>query len=79
MERSVINKLLAAVLLIAAYYVFDPSDVTQSGVAAVLTLSAADALLRDSASSARRELGRACLRLAGIIAVFLVVKIVLIG
>ena len=79
MNHKILNIAFAAILFLCAYYVFDFHDLTQLGVATVLFLSGINSLFRDSESPARRGLGRACLRMAAIIAVFLVVKLLIFG
>ena len=79
MDHRILNKFLAVILFLAAYWVFDPHDWSMCAVAGVLLLSGIDALLRDSESRARREFGRACLKLAAIAAIFLILKFLLIG
>jgi hypothetical protein len=75
----ILNIIFAAILFFAAYYIFDWYNWTSIAISAVLALSGIDNLLRDSESKARRELGRSCLRLAGVIAVFLIVKLLVFG
>lgn len=79
MNYSVINKALALILFLAAYYIFDWYDWTQLGISSVLVLSGINSLFRDSESEARRGFANACLRVAAIIAVFLIAKILIFG
>lgn len=79
MSRVIINKALALILFLVAYWIFDWYDRTQMCIAMVLFLSGIDSLFRDSESVARRNLGRACLRAAAILAVFLIAKILIFG
>ena len=79
MNNKILNIAFAAVLFLCAYYVFDWYDWTQLGVYTVLFLSGVNSLLRDSESPARRNFARACLRMAAVIAVFLITKILIFG
>jgi hypothetical protein len=79
MNHTIVNKALAVILFIAAYYIFDWYDWTQMGIASVLFLSGVNSFFRDSESVARRNFGHACLRTAAVIAVFLIVKILIFG
>jgi len=79
MNYSILNLLLAVLLFVAAYHVFDWNDWTQIWISTVLALSGVNSLFRDSESIARRRLGRSCLRMAAVIAVFLIVKLIIFG
>lgn len=77
--RVVISFVLAILLFVSAYLTFDWSDWTQLTLSAVLFLSGIHSLFVESESVERQKLGRACLRLAGVISVFLILKILIFG
>lgn len=79
MNSKILDFAFAVVLFLCAYYTFDWYDWTQLSVSIVLILSGVNSLLRTSESKARREFGRACLRTAAIISVFLIVKMLIFG
>ena len=79
MNHKAINLVLAIALFVSAYLTFDWNDWTHITVSLVLSLSGVHALLVDSETLARRRFGRSCLRLAAILAVFLIVKIIVFG
>ena len=79
MNYRVINLVLAVVLFALAYLTFDWSDWTQLTISTVLFLSGVHALLTDSEYPQRRKLGQSCLRLAAVMAVFLIVKLIIFG
>lgn len=79
MSYKILDIAFAAILFLCAYYVFDWHDWTQLGISTVLFLSGVNSLFRDSGSPARRKFGRACLRTAAVIAVFLITKILIFG
>lgn len=75
MNYRVIDFAFALMLFLAAYWSFDLYDKSQLGVSAVLFLSGVHSAFRSSESVARRRFARSCLRLATVISVFLIVKI----
>ena len=79
MNHKAINLVLAIALFLSAYLTFDWNDWTHITVSLVLSLSGVHALLMDSETPGRRRFGRSCLRLAAVLAVFLIVKIILVG
>jgi uncharacterized membrane protein len=79
MNYRILSLALALLLLTCAYLTFDWNDWTQMAISTVLFLSGLHWLLVESESIKRRELGRSCLRLAAIIAVFLIVKLLIFG
>jgi len=80
MNYTPILNLLAAILLFAsAYYAFDWNDWTQIWISTVLVLAGIDSLCRNSESLKRRRLGRSCLRMAAVISVFVIAKLIIFG
>jgi Kef-type K+ transport system membrane component KefB len=75
MNFRVLDVVFALLLFYLAYRVFDIHDWTQLGVSTVLFLSGLNSAFRSSESVARRKFGQACLRLAAVMAVFLILKI----
>ena len=79
MNYKVINLALAIILFISAYLTFDYYDWTRIGVSIVLFLSGIHSLCLDSGTRGRKGLGRASLRLAAVISVFLIAKLIIFG
>jgi hypothetical protein len=79
MNYTILNPLVALLLFVAAYYIFDWDDWTQIAISTVLVLGGIHALFRDSQSTRRRDLGRACFRTAAVIAVFVIAKLLIFG
>jgi hypothetical protein len=79
MDHRVISVALAILLFVSAYLTFDWNDWTQLTISFVLFLSGVHSLLLNSESAARRRLGRTCLRLAAVISVFLILKLLIFG
>jgi hypothetical protein len=79
MNYRVVNLVLAIVLFASAYLTFDWNDWTQLTISTVLFLSGVHALLTDSEFPERRKLGKSCLRLAAVMSVFLIVKLIIFG
>lgn len=79
MNYKVINLALAMILFISAYLAFDFNDWTQMAVAVVLFLSGIHSLFLDSEVPARKRLGQTCLRLAVVISVFIIAKLIIFG
>jgi len=79
MNYTILNLLLAVLLFASAYYTFDWNDWTRISISTVLVLSGLSSLFRDSESVKRRQLGRSCLRMAAVISVFLIVKLIIFG
>jgi hypothetical protein len=79
MNYKVINLALAVILFISAYLAFDFNDGTQTAIAIVLFLSGIHSLFLGSESRGRKRFGRACLRLAAVISVFLIAKLLIFG
>ena len=79
MNRSVLILALAVILFVCAYLPVDLYDWTQLAISTVLFLSGVHSLFVDSESLERRRLGRSCLRLAAIISVFFILKLIIFG
>ena len=79
MNRRVLSLALAVLLFVCAYLTFDLYDWTQLTISTVLFLSGVHSLFVDSESLERRRLGRSCLRLAAIISVFFILKLIIFG
>ena len=79
MNYRIISLALAVLLFVTAYMTFDWYDWTQITISTVLFLSGIHWMFVDSESLKRRSLGRSCLRLAALISVFLIVKLIVLG
>ena len=79
MAQKIIGKLLAVLLFVCAYQIFDWHDWTQMGISTTLFLTGIHLTFEDAESKNVRELGRASLRTAVIIAVFVIVKLLVLG
>jgi len=78
-NHKVLSLALAILLFVCAYLTFDLYDWTQLAISTVLFLSGVHSLLVESESLERRQLGRSCLRLAAIISVFFILKLIIFG
>ena len=79
MNYAVINLALAVLLFVTAFLVFDRGDWTQMAISAVLFLSGLHSLFMDSESVSRRRFAKSCLRLAVVIAVVVIAKLLIFG
>lgn len=79
MNIRVLDIVLAMLLFASAYYAFDWYDATQLTISVILSLSGVHSLLRSSESASRQQMGRSCLRVAAILSVFLIAKLLIWG
>ena len=79
MIQKVLGKLLAIMLFVSAYRLFDWNDWTQMAISTTLFLTAVNLTFEDAESKNLRDLGRTSLRTAAIIAVFVIVKLLVLG
>jgi hypothetical protein len=79
MNHRVISLALAIVLFVCAYRIFDWNDGTHMTISLLLFLSGVHWLFYDSESPKRRQLGQSCLRMAGVISVFFIIKLIIFG
>jgi hypothetical protein len=79
MNKRALDVIFAVVLFYLAYRIYDLGNFTNLGVAAVLFMSGLSSLFRNSESLARRKFANTCLRVAGILATFILVKMLIFG
>ena len=79
MNRTALNILLAILLFVTAYMIFDLYDRTQLTISTVMVLSGLHALFTDSESPGKRNFARSCLRVAALLSVLLIVKLLIFG
>jgi hypothetical protein len=79
MNRAALNILLAILLFVTAYMTFDWHDRTQLTISTVLFLSGLHSLFTDAESEKMRVFARSCLRIAALLSVLLIVKLLIFG
>ena len=79
MNYKAINILLAILLFVSAILTFDWNDWTHLAISTVLFLSGLNSSLNISESPEIRRLGRTCQRVAAVIAVFVIAKLLIFG
>ena len=79
MNKRALDVIFAAILFYLAYRLYDFGNFTNLGVAIVLFLSGLNSLFRNSESLARRKFANTCLRVAGILAAFVLIKMLIFG
>jgi hypothetical protein len=79
MKLKIAGKLIGVILILAAIWCFDPNSWNQIAVSAALFLSGLNSLFADAESESLRKTGKFLLRIALIIAVLLVFKILFLG
>ena len=79
MNKRVLDVIFAAILFYLVFRIYDFGNFTNLGVAIVLFLSGLNSLFRNSENHAHRKFANTCLRAAGILAAFVLVKLLIFG